>query len=512
MTFNSLAYALFLPSVFLLYWLWGRRGGYRRQNVLLLLASYLFYGWWDWRFCFLILFTTVTTYFCALRPGHRRGWTTLSIVVNLAVLVVFKYFNFFGDNLARLLSTFGVAVDWVTIEILLPVGISFYTFQAVSYAVDTYHRRIAPTRDFTAYALFVVFFPQLVAGPIERSTELLPQFLRPRTWSYSQSVDGLRLILWGLFKKCVVADGVAFWVDSAYANHLGASSLPESVKCLVGVVGFAIQIYGDFSGYSDIAKGSAQLLGIRLMDNFLYPFFSRNALELWHRWHRSLMQWFTEYVYIPLGGSRRGSRYVNVMAVFLLSGLWHGAEMSFVAWGAACGVWYLAAMLLGAAKYRPDRSPEPARTDMLKIVATFLIFVAVFVLFRADNITEAGMMYGAVWRAALPASIFALAFGAAASRWRWINLRNVVAAAALVLLAALAMRPALTLSLLLGFGGFVAAAVMMAVEWRGRAHHFAFGSVLPRRRWARICIYMALYAVILTCVLRTEGEFIYFKF
>ncbi len=259
MSFISLTFALFLPVVFLVYWLALGRS-FKAQNVFLLAASYVFYGWWDWRFLGLIALTTLLAFGCALPQTHRKAWTTLSVVVNLLILCGFKYFDFFGDNLRRLFAVFGYQLDWFTVEVLLPVGISFYTFQAISYSVDVYKGRIAPTRDIVAFGVFISFFPQLVAGPIERSTQLLPQFLTPRRWDYAGAVEGARLILWGLFKKCVVADGVAFWVDIAYNSHAGNVGLHNGFWCMVGAVGFALQIYGDFSGYSDIAKGSAKLL------------------------------------------------------------------------------------------------------------------------------------------------------------------------------------------------------------------------------------------------------------
>ena len=509
MAFNSLAFALFLPIVFVLYWLLLGRN-HKSQNAMLLVASYLFYGWWDWRFCGLLLATTLIAYFCALAPRRRKFWAGVSVVSNLLILGLFKYFNFFSENLQRLFSTFGFALDWFTIEILLPVGISFYTFQAISYSVDAYRGRIEPTRDFVAFALFVSFFPQLVAGPIERSTSLLPQFLKPRTWNYHEGVEGLRLILWGLFKKCVVADGMAYWVDLAYDFHAGGGSLYDSLCATIGALGFAIQIYGDFSGYSDIAKGSAKLLGIRLMDNFLYPFFSRNAIELWQRWHRSLMQWLREYVYFPLGGSRRGNRYWHAFVVFLVSGLWHGASWNFVVWGILCGVWYIIAVLAGARKYRPTDDAPASRRDLPKCVATFLLFSLVFIFFRAESLSQAVdlCLTGAPLGLATAAAMLVVAWIVSRLRFSfgWLPW----AAVALCVIGCL-VAPRTAVPALLGFAPFVFAALLMWVEWRHRTSHFALES-MPRRRWVRVAVYVGLYLLVVTGAMESSGAFIYFKF
>ncbi len=509
MSFISLTFALFLPVVFLVYWLALGRS-FKAQNVFLLAASYVFYGWWDWRFLGLIALTTLLAFGCALPQTHRKAWTTLSVVVNLLILCGFKYFDFFGDNLRRLFAVFGYQLDWFTVEVLLPVGISFYTFQAISYSVDVYKGRIAPTRDIVAFGVFISFFPQLVAGPIERSTQLLPQFLTPRRWDYAGAVEGARLILWGLFKKCVVADGVAFWVDIAYNSHAGNVGLHNGFWCMVGAVGFALQIYGDFSGYSDIAKGSAKLLGIRLMDNFLYPFFSRNAIELWHRWHRSLMQWFTEYVYIPLGGSRRGNKYAHVMAVFLLSGLWHGADWSFVAWGVVCGMWYVVAAMLGARKYRPVTDAPASRRDMVKVAFTFFMFVMVFIFFRAESVGKALDFYKSLWLAGPVTLALMLGAGYVLARTTF-RVDRVLGVLCVALAVGCVVAPKVLIPDLLAFLGYVFGAVMLWVEWRSRSRSFAF-EVMPRRRWVRLAVYSLLYFFIATGALGTEGDFIYFQF
>jgi len=511
MTFTSLTFALFLPVVFSIYW-YALGRNFKAQNVFLLAVSYIFYGWWDWRFLGLILLTTLLSYGCALPQNRRKAWATLSVVINLLILCIFKYYNFFCDNLRQLLATFGYELDWFTMEVLLPVGISFYTFQAISYSVDAYRRRIEPTRDIIAFGVFIAFFPQLVAGPIERSTQLLPQFLKPRQWNHADATEGLRMILWGLFKKCVVADGVAFWVDTAYTNHVGGMELHNGFWCMVGAIGFALQIYGDFSGYSDIAKGSAKLLGIRLMDNFLYPFFSRNAIELWHRWHRSLMQWFTEYVYIPLGGSRRGNKYVNVMAVFLLSGLWHGAEWSFIAWGAVCGLWYVAAAICGARKYKVGINAPASRRDMMKISSTFFMFVIVFIFFRAKDIGQALDFYRSIWLAGPVSFVLFLTIGWILAKTTF-NINRALSVIICLLAICCIVVPKIFIPDLLAFLGYVFGLVMLWAEWRARSSECALGRVnLPRRRSLRLTIYALLYLFIATGSLGIGNDFIYFKF
>ncbi len=340
MQFDTYSYALFLPLVFFLYW--GLRNHLKVQNLFLLIASYVFYGWWDWRMLSLILFTTVTTWGTALmmKGGRRSGtdklWAAANIVTSLGILCLFKYLNFLRDSFVHLLGLFGINPDWPTIHILLPVGISFYTFQAISYTIDVYRGNIKPTRDVLAFSVFIAFFPQLVAGPIERATNLLPQFMRKKSFDYETAVTGMRQILWGLGKKVIIADTMSGYVDPLFSNpsYYSASSM-----IWAGLL-FAVQIYADFSGYSDIAIGSARLLSIRLQPNFRYPFFSRNMKELWQRWHISLMTWFRHYVYFPLGGSRRGKwrTALNTMIVFSLSGLWHGADWTFVIWGTVNGL------------------------------------------------------------------------------------------------------------------------------------------------------------------------------
>ena len=387
MQFDSYTYALFLLLVFFVYWALQRR--LKWQNLFLLAASYVFYGWWDWRMLGLILLTTLSTWGSALlmrgdRSSHDKLCATANIVLNVGILAVFKYLNFFRDSLVDFLNLFGITPDWPTLHILLPVGISFYTFQAISYTIDVFRSEIKPTRDAVAFGVFIAFFPQLVAGPIERASNLLPQFLRKKEFDYGTAVVGMRQILWGLAKKIIVADTVGYYVDQLLYNpyYYAAPSM-----IWAGIL-FAVQIYADFSGYSDIAIGSAKLLNIKLRANFRYPFFSRNMKELWQRWHISLMTWFRHYIYFPLGGSRRGKwqTVINIMIVFALSGLWHGADWTFVIWGTVNGLLLLPFVFLP----RQTLSEHASLRDIPRCLLTFCLFAMVFLAFRANGITHLG--------------------------------------------------------------------------------------------------------------------------
>lgn len=348
MLFNSLEFAIFLPVVFLLYWFVFQRR-VKWQNLFIVVVSYMFYGWWDWKFLFLIAFTSFCSWGSGLLIERYRQQRTAkvihisNIVLNLLILGVFKYYDFFVDSFARLFL--GGRDDTLLLHLILPVGISFYTFQALSYSIDVYRQRLKPTRDIVQFFAFVSFFPQLVAGPIERATNLLPQFEKKRTFDYSNGVDGMRMILWGLFKKVAVADTCALYVNHVFGNYHDCSGL----SLVFAAILFAIQIYGDFSGYSDIAIGTAKLFGIQLMRNFRTPYFSRDIAEFWSRWHISLTTWFRDYVYIPLGGSRTTKAKVvrNTFIIFLLSGFWHGANWTFIAWGAYHALLFLPLILLG---------------------------------------------------------------------------------------------------------------------------------------------------------------------
>ena len=365
------------------------------QNLLVVVASYLFYAAWDWRCLLLITLTSLCSYASGLLVVKNEKWgsrvNVANIVLNIGILCVFKYLNFFGDSFARLMSGVGLSVDWVTLDIILPVGISFYTFQALSYTIDVSNRKIAPTRDFFAFLAFISFFPQLVAGPIERASNLLPQFLAPRRFDYPQAVDGMRQILWGLFKKMLVADNCAMAVNAIFADYTNF----DGATLMLGAVLFAFQIYGDFSGYSDIAIGSAKLLGINLMRNFNCPYFSRDIAEFWRRWHISLTTWFRDYVYIPLGGSRCGRWLTvrNTFIIFLISGLWHGANWTYVCWGLYHASLFMVLLLLSRNRKYIDTVAGtkllPTIKEVVQMSVTFSLVVVGWVIFRSENIVAA---------------------------------------------------------------------------------------------------------------------------
>ena len=391
MSFVSVAFFVFLPIVFFLYWMVQRWHGW--QNLCLLIASYVFYGWWDWRFLVLILITSLSSFvsgFFIEKSRFKRLYLFGNICLNLGILGLFKYYGFFADNLNLLLSQFCLSLDMPTWRIILPVGISFYTFQSLSYSIDVYRGKLRATRDVVSFCTYIAFFPQLVAGPIERATNLLPQMLGPRRFDYDEAVDGLRRILWGFFKKLVVADNCALAVNQIWDNYPDANAL----TLLCGMVLFTFQIYGDFSGYSDIAIGTAKLFGIRLMDNFRLPYFSRSIAEFWGRWHISLMTWFRDYLYIPLGGSRVGASRTacNIFIVFLLSGLWHGANWTFVVWGAYNAVLIVVGRWLWKSSSKEDRLV--GWKDLGAVISTFILVVLGWVVFRADNLSDAvGYLY-----------------------------------------------------------------------------------------------------------------------
>ncbi len=415
MLFNSIQFALFFPIVFLLYWFVFDRFISKSkwqlwlQNAFVVVASYVFYGWWDWRFLLLIAFTS----FCSWGSGmlmqrvenqqidpnltggcksleinklqrRKKLITTANIVLNLLILAVFKYYDFFVTEFAQL---FHISTDGLLLKVILPVGISFYTFQALSYSIDVYRGKIEPTKDIVAFFAFISFFPQLVAGPIERATNLLPQFLKKREFNYDTAVDGMRQILWGLFKKIVVADNCAVYVDqvfSTYTEQTGST-------LLLAAIFFTFQIYGDFSGYSDIAIGTAKLFGIKLMRNFNVPYFSRDIAEFWRRWHISLTTWFRDYVYIPLGGSRVSKTKVirNTFIIFLLSGFWHGANWTFIAWGAYHAILFLPLILTGKNRKYTNQVAEgrflPTLKETGQMLLTFFLAVFGWIIFRAPG-------------------------------------------------------------------------------------------------------------------------------
>ena len=408
MLFNSFEYLIFLPIVFLLYWfvfdyaLSKCKHQLLLQNLFAVIASYIFYGWWDWRFLILIAITTLLSFLSGIgieyAPTQRgkKAVMIANIVVNLGILGIYKYYDFFAREFAEL---FGIESDFLLLHLILPVGISFYTFQALSYSIDVYRKQIEPTHDIVAFTAFLSFFPQLVAGPIERATNLQPQFQKKRTFDYATAVDGMRQIFWGLFKKIVVADNCATYVDTVFADISNQSS---STLVLAAVL-FTFQIYGDFSGYSDIAIGTAKLFGIKLMRNFNVPYFSRDIAEFWRRWHISLTTWFRDYVYIPLGGSRPDTSRLSPLAsrlsptaytkciavrntfiIFLLSGFWHGANWTFVLWGAYHALLFVPLLLLG--KNRRYRDDNQTWRDVPKMLGTFLLVVVGWILFRSPDI------------------------------------------------------------------------------------------------------------------------------
>ena len=475
MLFNSLEFLIFLPLVFLGYWFcFGR--SLRLQNLFVVAVSYVFYGWWDWRFLLLIALTSSVAWGTGLliARGHGRMWVAVSLVINLGVLGFFKYFDFFAESAVGVLEALGFQAHLPTLRILLPVGISFYTFQALSYSIDVYRRSLPAVRDPVAFFAYISFFPQLVAGPIECATNLLPQFLRPRVFDAAEAVSGCRLMLWGFAKKVLVAD-----LCAAQANHLLGLENPSAPALWVGMVCFAVQIYCDFSGYSDIAIGCGRLFGIRLMRNFAQPYFSRDIAEFWRRWHISLTTWFRDYLYIPLGGSRCGrwKRIRNTFVVFLVSGLWHGANWTFVAWGAFHAFCFLPLLLAGKnRRYVTDVVAEgralPTFREVWQMGLTFLLVLTGWVFFRAPTIgTAFDWLYGMF----IPHDWCVTGIG----------------------LGSLGLRLAL-------FG----VAILFLVEWFNRGR---LCPRFPQNRLVRWLLYYAILAALL--ILRPEAQtFIYFQF
>ena len=400
MLFNSIEFALFLPVVFLLYWFVFdyalKRSRYQLtlQNAFVVLASYVFYGWWDWRFLLLIALTSFCSWGSGLLIGKAetkkkaKAWMWANIVLNIGILAMFKYYDFFVTEFAQL---FNISTDGLLLKVILPVGISFYTFQALSYSIDVYRGKMEPTKDIVAFFAFISFFPQLVAGPIERATNLLPQFQKKREFDYDTAVDGMRQILWGLFKKIVVADNCAVYVDQVFSTYTEQSGS----TLLLAAIFFTFQIYGDFSGYSDIAIGTAKLFGIKLMRNFNVPYFSRDIAEFWRRWHISLTTWFRDYVYIPLGGSRVNKAKIvrNTFVIFLVSGFWHGANWTFIAWGAYHALLFLPLILLGKNRKYTNQVAEgrilPTIKEVGQMLLTFFLAVIGWIIFRAESIGQA---------------------------------------------------------------------------------------------------------------------------
>lgn len=484
MLFNSIDFAIFLPIVFILYWFVTFRS-ISLQNLLVVIASYIFYGWWDWRFLSLILFSTLVDFSVGRGLGKTTNQNTrklllwTSIVSNIGLLGFFKYYNFFLDNFINVFTFLGKEISANTLSIILPVGISFYTFQTLSYTIDVYREKLKPTQDFIAFAAFVSFFPQLVAGPIERATRLLPQFTARRNFEYSEAVDGMRQILWGLFKKLVIADNCA-----EYANLIFSNSSDYSGSTLIlGALFFTFQIYGDFSGYSDIAIGTARLFGFNLMRNFNFPYFSRDIAEFWRRWHISLSTWFRDYLYIPLGGSRgsAGQKIRNIFIIFIVSGFWHGANWTFIAWGALNAIYFLPLLLTKNNRKHLDNAADgkifPSLKETLMIVLTFGLTVFAWIFFRAESIPHAFSYISEIFSASV------------------ISLPNFPGRAKAIT----------TIILVLLF---------VFVEWIGRDGQYAIENIGAKfKRIPRWSIYTVLVLVIYFMGNFSESiEFIYFQF
>lgn len=396
MLFNSIDFAFFFPLVFILYWFFNAKS-LKFQNLLLLVSSYYFYSCWDWRFLFLLIFSTLLDYYSGIQIEKstserlRKFWFWLSIGINLGFLGIFKYFNFFATSFADLLSSFGFQMNPWSLNVILPVGISFYTFHGLSYVIDIYKKRISAEKNFVQYAVFVSFFPLLVAGPIERATHLLPQIKKQRKFNYAQAVDGLRQILWGLFKKIVIADNCAKYANLVFNN----SEVYSSHSLIMGAIFFTFQIYGDFSGYSDIALGTSRLLGIELLKNFSFPYFSRDIAEFWRRWHISLSSWFKDYLYIPLGGSKGGKwmQIRNTFAIFLVSGFWHGANWTFIFWGFLNALFIMPSIIFSTNRNNIDIVAKdkllPSLKEFFQIAFTFSLIVIAWIFFRANSVHHA---------------------------------------------------------------------------------------------------------------------------
>ena len=472
MLFNSLPFAVFLPIVFAVYW--ALRNSLRSQNVMLLVASYIFYGWWDARFLSLIVASTVVDYLLgqylavATNALKRKLLLTASMIFNLGLLGVFKYYNFFMENFMEIANSVGLHTNPVLLKIALPVGISFYTFQTMSYTIDIYRKQLEPTKDFIAFAAFVGYFPQLVAGPIERASNLLPQMSKRRYFDYQKAVDGMRQALWGFFKKVVIADAVASLVDQAFGDPNGFSA----IALITGALLFSIQIYCDFSGYSDIAIGISKLFGIDLMQNFRTPYFSRDIAEFWRRWHISLSTWFRDYLYIPLGGSRGSTalKVRNTFAIFIVSGFWHGANWTFIIWGLINALLFLPLLL---AKRNRSNLNDPEISDLHRILLTFSITTIAWIFFRADSLSHAidYLQNIAIWNSGKSLSI----------------------------------KPTLVVYIALLFFG----------DWIGRKHDFSLNilteGILSKSPLMRLTLYLSLAYLILLYI-GGQQNFIYFQF
>ena len=482
MFFNSINFAVFLPIVFILYWFVTNKN-LKFQNILLLVSSYFFYACWDWRFLFLLIFSTVLDYYTGIKmsdsknQNSKKFWFWLSISVNLGFLGVFKYYNFFVASFADAIANFGLQVNPWTLKVILPVGISFYTFHGLSYVIDIYKDRIKAEKNFIDYSVFVSFFPLLVAGPIERATHLLPQIQKKRAFNFENAVDGLKQILWGLFKKVVIADNCAKFANLIFDNYTDYSGSTLAL----GAVFFAFQIYGDFSGYSDIALGTARLFGIDLLRNFAFPYFSRDIAEFWRRWHISLSTWFRDYLYIPLGGSKGGiwMKVRNTFIIFLVSGFWHGANWTFIIWGLLNALFIMPSIIFNTNRTNLDIVAQgklfPTLKEFLSILFTFSLTVFAWIFFRSNTIDQA---LGYISR------IFSASFFSV---------------------------PLVKVDM---YDTYIYALVMLfiIIEWLGREQKYALAQVMPNKpkvyRWA----FYYLLIVIIFIFAGSNQEFIYFQF
>lgn len=480
MFFNSLEFFLFLPIVFALYWAIPKHN-ILYKNVLILLASYVFYGWWDWRFLALIVLSSVVDFAISQKLGQieeknkRKLLLIISLVMNLGMLMFFKYCNFFIDSFVDAFSFFGQKMDPQRLNIVLPVGISFYTFQTLSYTIDVYRKQLKPSNNWISFFAFVSFFPQLVAGPIERATNLLPQFKTEKKFDYVKSVDGLRQILWGFFKKIVIADNCAAIANRIFDHH---ENMPASML-IIGSVMFAFQIYCDFSGYSDIAIGLARLFGFDLKKNFAFPYFSRDIAEFWRRWHISLSTWFRDYLYIPLGGSKgsRGKQIRNTFIIFLVSGFWHGPNWTFVAWGGVNALLFLPLLLRNKNRKNTNIVAEnkllPSFSEFLGIFTTFSLVCLAWIFFRAETMSDAFAYISNIFNASI------------------------------LILPTFELEEWFTLFFLVIFVG---------VEWVNRDKEYAIAlNLKPKSRWFNWSAYLAILLIIVVFAGDLQ-DFIYFQF
>lgn len=482
MLFNSIDFAIFLPIVFVLYWFVFKKS-LKLQNFFLLVSSYVFYGWWDYRFLSLIIFSTIVDFSVGIllkresKNSFRKVYLWISIIVNLGFLGFFKYYNFFLDNLMEGFRLFGTELNATSLQVILPVGISFYTFQTLSYTIDVYKRKLKPTDSIIDFAAFVSFFPQLVAGPIERATNLLPQFYSKRQFNYHKAVDGLRQVLWGLFKKIVIADNCAQFANEIFNN----ADTYDGSTLLIGAFFFTFQIYGDFSGYSDIAIGTSRLFGFNLMQNFAFPYFSRDIAEFWRRWHISLSTWFRDYLYIPLGGSRGGlnMKIRNTFIIFIVSGFWHGANWTFIIWGALNAIYFLPLLLTDKNRVNIGTIAHgrslPSLKEGIGMISTFLLTVLAWIFFRAASVASAISYISGIFSKTL------------VNEPLFDNRTH-----------------ALEVFLLIIF--------MLVIEWIGRESQYGLEKIgFNWKREYRISFYLLIVAIIFLFI-GQEQEFIYFQF